>query len=325
MKALLLDAVGPVSSLYVGELPVPEPGAGEIQVKVHAVSLNPVDYKLAGRGNENWKWPHVLGLDVAGVVDSVGAGADQWNVGDRVYYHGDLSKAGGFAEYAITTAHTTARIPDSVSFAEAAAIPCAGLTAYEAVVRRLNVQSDHIVWMQGGAGGVGGFGVQICANFGAMVITTASERNHEFVKSLGAAYAIDYGSEDVVARIMEITNGRGVDRVLAAVDETTADQGIEVLAFRGGLATVAGLPQLAESTFDNARSIHRVAYGGAHTSTNREAQVDLALMAEEMIGLVAEKKIDPMIEQVIGLDDIPEGLAQLETRHVRGKIVAELV
>jgi NADPH:quinone reductase-like Zn-dependent oxidoreductase len=179
--------------------------------------------------------------------------------------------------------------------------------------------------MQGGAGGVGGFGVQICANFGAMVITTASERNHEFVKSLGAAYAIDYGSEDVVARIMEITNGRGVDRVLAAVDETTADQGIEVLAFRGGLATVAGLPQLAESTFDNARSIHRVAYGGAHTSTNREAQVDLALMAEEMIGLVAEKKIDPMIEQVIGLDDIPEGLAQLETRHVRGKIVAELV
>ena len=325
MKALLLDAVGPVSSLYVGELPVPEPGAGEIRVKVHAVSLNPVDYKLAGRGNENWKWPHVLGLDVAGVVDSVGAGADQWNVGDRVFYHGDLSKAGGFAEYAITTAHTTARIPDSVSFAEAAAIPCAGLTAYEAVVRRLNVQSDHIVWMQGGAGGVGGFGVQICANLGAMVITTASERNHEFVKSLGAAYAIDYGSEDVVARIMEITNGRGVDRVLAAVDETTADQGIEVLAFRGGLATVAGLPQLAESTFDNARSIHRVAYGGAHTSTNREAQVDLALMAEEMIGLVAEKKIDPMIEQVIGLDDIPEGLAQLETRHVRGKIVAELV
>ncbi len=325
MKALLLDAVGPVSSLYVGELPVPEPGAGEIQVKVHAVSLNPVDYKLAGRGNENWKWPHVLGLDVAGVIDSVGAGADQWNVGDRVFYHGDLSKAGGFAEYAITTAHTTARIPDSVSFAEAAAIPCAGLTAYEAVVRRLNVQSDHIVWMQGGAGGVGGFGVQICANLGAMVITTASERNHEFVKSLGAAYAIDYGSEDVVARIMEITNGRGVDRVLAAVDETTADQGIEVLAFRGGLATVAGLPQLAESTFDNARSVHRIAYGGAHTSSNREAQVDLALMAEEMIALVAEKTIDPMIEQVIGLDDIPEGLAQLETRHVRGKIVAELV
>ena len=325
MKALLLDKAGPVSSLYVGDLPVPEPCAGEIRVKVHAVSLNPVDYKLAGRGNENWKWPHVLGLDVAGVVDAVGEGANQWSTGDRVFYHGDLSKAGGFAEYAITTAHTTARIPDGVGFAEAAAIPCAGLTAYEAVVRRLNVQPDHIVWMQGGAGGVGGFAVQMCANIGAAVITTASERNHEYVKSLGASYAIDYANEDVVARIMEITKGRGVDRVLAAVDEATADQGIEVLAFRGGLATVAGLPQLAESTFDNARSVHRIAYGGAHTSSNREAQVDLALMAEEMIALVAEKTIDPMIEQVIGLGDIPAGLAQLETRHVRGKIVAELV
>jgi len=108
MKALLLDKPGPVSELYVGELPTPEPGANEIQVKVHAVSLNPVDYKLAGRGNDNWSWPHVLGLDVAGVVDAVGSEVAKFKTGDRVFYHGDLSKAGGFAEYAITTAHTTA-------------------------------------------------------------------------------------------------------------------------------------------------------------------------------------------------------------------------
>ncbi len=324
MRALSLDKTGPVGSLHVGDLPVPEPGTGEIRVKVRAVGLNPVDYKLAGRGNPNWKWPHVLGLDVAGVVDAVGADAVQWKTGDRVFYHGDLSKPGGFAEYAITTAHTTARIPANVGFVDAAAIPCAGLTAYEAVVRRLNVQPGHTVWMQGGAGGVGGFGVQICANIGATVITTASERNHEFVKSLGAAHAIDYGTEDVVARIMEITNGRGVDRVLGAVDSTTSDQGVAVLAFRGGIACVAGLPALNESTFDDAKSVHRVAYGGAHTSNSREAQVDLARMADEMIGLVVAKKIDPMVMQVIGLADIPEGLAQLETRHVRGKIVAEL-
>ncbi len=324
MRALLLDRVGPVGSLHVGDLSVTEPGPGEIRVKVHAAGLNPVDYKLAGCGNENWNWPHVLGLDVAGVVDAVGAGVDEWKVGDRVFYHGDLSKPGGFAEYAITTAHTTARILENVGFVDAAAIPCAGLTAYEAVVRRLNVQPGHVVWMQGGAGGVGGFGVQICANIGATVITTASERNHEYVKSLGAAHVIDYSKENVVARIMEITGGRGVDRVLGAVDSDTADQGIRVLAFRGGIATVAGLPTLNESTFDNAKSVHRIAYGGAHTSNNRAAQTDLARMAEEMIALVAEKKIDPMVEQVIGLDDIPDGLAQLETRHVRGKIVAKL-
>lgn len=324
MKALLLNETGPVGNLRVGELSLPEPGEGEIRVKVRSVSLNPVDYKLAGRGHPDWSWPHVLGLDVAGEVDAVGDGVDEFFAGDRVFYHGDLSKPGGFAEYAITTAHTTAAIPGGVSFNDAAAIPCAGLTAYEAVVRRLNVQPGHIVWMQGGAGGVGGFGIQICRNIGATVITTASAKNHDFVKSLGADHAIDYNTEDVVDRIMEITGGRGVDGVLGAVDPATADQGIEVLAFRGGIACVAGLPTLKPETFIGAKSIHQVAYGGAHTSNNRDAQVDLASMASEMIALVAEGKIDPMISQVISLEEIPEGLAQLETRHVRGKIVAEI-
>lgn len=324
MKALLLDRIGPVEDLRVGEAPVPEPGTGEIRVRVRAVSLNPVDYKLAGRGHENWSWPHILGLDVAGDVDSVGPGVDQWSRGDRVFYHGDLTKTGGFAEYATTTAHTTARIPDGVSYEAAAAIPCAGLTAYEGVVRRLNVQRGHVVWIQGGAGGVGGFGVQICASLGATVITTASSRNHDFVKQLGADYAIDYNTEDVVARIGEITGGRGVDGVLGTVDKAAADQGIRVLAFRGGIACVAGLPDLNEATFAGAHSVHQVAYGGAHTSNNRAAQLDLARMAEEMIGLVSDGRVDPMIEQTIGLEQIPAGLAQLETRHVRGKIVARI-
>jgi NADPH2:quinone reductase len=324
MKALLLDKPGPVSDLYVGEVAIPEPKANEIRVKVQAASLNPVDYKQAGKGNDNWSWPHVLGLDVAGVVDAVGSDVEQFSTGDRVFYHGDLSKSGGYAEYATTTAHTTARIPENVSFAHAAAIPCAGLTAYESVVRRLNVQPEHTVWMQGGAGGVGGYGVQICANIGATVITTASERNHEFVKSIGADHVIDYNTENVVEAIMAITDGLGVDRVLGAVDGSTADEGYEVLKYRGGLAAVAGMPTLNDSTFSNARSLHNISYGGAHSSTNYAAQVDLATMADEMIALVADKKIDAMIEQTIGLDQIPEGLAQLQGRHVRGKIVAEI-
>ena len=325
MKALLLSKPGPVSSLSIGEIPTPEPGPNEIRVKVHAASLNPVDYKLAGRGNDNWAYPHVLGLDVAGTVDAIGSDVVQWRTGDRVFYHGDLSKPGGYAEYAITTGHTTAKIPDNVSFAEAAAIPCAGLTAYEAVVRRLGGQPEHTVWMQGGAGGVGGFAVQICKQIGATIITTASGRNHEFVKSLGADHVIDYNTEHGVNTIMSITNDRGVDRVLGAVDVNTANEGIEVLKFRGGLACVAGMPTITDTTFAGAKSIHNIAYGGAHSSTNRAAQFDLANMATEMIALVADKKIDPMIEQSITMEQIPEGLAQLEGRHVKGKIVAEFV
>jgi len=323
MKSLLLNQPGSITNLHIGEIPTPEPKPNEIRVKVHAVSLNPVDYKTASRGNDNWKYPHILGLDVAGTVDAIGSDVVQWLIGDRVFYHGDLSKPGGYAEYAITTAHTTAKIPDNVSFAEAAAIPCAGLTAYEAVVRRLDIQPEHTVWMQGGAGGVGGFGVQICKNIGATVITTASAHNHDFVKSLGADHAIDYNNEHVVNTIMAITNGRGVDRVLGAVDVNTANEGIEVLNFRGGIACVAGMPTITDATFAGAKSIHNIAYGGAHSSTNRAAQFDLAKMAEEMIALVASKKIYPMIEQTITLEEIPAGLAQLQSRHVKGKIIAE--
>ena len=161
MKALLLEQPGPVHTLALSDVPEPHPGSGEIRVRVAAIGLNPVDYKLAGRGNPAWSYPHILGLDVAGTVDVVGPDVDQWKVGDRVFYHGNLANAGGYAELAITTAHTAAAIPNVVDFVAAAAIPCAGLTAYQGIVRRLNVQPSHSVWVQGGAGGVGGFGIKI--------------------------------------------------------------------------------------------------------------------------------------------------------------------
>ena len=324
MKALLLDKPGTITSLRAGEISVPEPYEGEIRVKVEALGLNPVDYKQAGRGNSAWSYPHLLGLDVSGIVDAVGHGVDQWQVGERVFYHGDLTKPGGFAEYAITTGHTTARIPDGVSYVDAAAIPCAGLTAYQGIVRKLKVQAGETVWVQGGAGGVGGYGVQLCANIGATVITTASQRNFEHVKGLGAAHVIDYNSEGVVARIMEITNGRGLDAVQAAVDAESANQGIDALAFSGAIALIAGLPDMGEEIFDKSISLHKISLGAAHHSNNRDAQLDLARMADEMIAMIADGTVDSMVERVVGFDEIPGSLAEIEERHVRGKIVAEI-
>ncbi|NKB65986.1 MAG: zinc-binding dehydrogenase [Candidatus Latescibacteria bacterium] len=323
MKALILDQPGKVASIRLDEREIPPVAAGEIRVKVAASGVNPVDYKLAGRGNPAWNYPHVLGLDVAGTVEVVGPGVDRWQVGDRVYYHGDLNRPnGGFAEYATTTAHTVAAIPPSVSFTAAAALPCAGLTAYQGLIRRLQIKAGQTVWIQGGAGGVGGFGVQLAAAAGATVITTASPTNAEHVTRLGAAHVIDYNREDVVGRIMEITEGRGVDAVQAAVDTQTADQGIEVLCFAGAISCIAGLPTLGDQTFAKAISLHKISLGAAHQSNNSVAQEDLGHMAAEMIGLVEEGIIDPMVEQVISLEEIPAGLAQLEGRHVRGKIVA---
>jgi NADPH2:quinone reductase len=262
-------------------------------------------------------------LDVAGTIDAVGEGVHSWRVGDRVYYHGDLTQPGGFADWAITTAHTVAAIPDAVSFVDAAALPCAGLTAYQGLVRRLQIRAGQTVWVQGGAGGVGGYGVQLAARAGATVITTASEANVDRVTSLGARHVIDYNREDVVERIGELTNGLGVDAVQAAVDVQTADQGIEVLRFAGAISCIAGLPTLSDQTFAKAISLHKISLGAAHQSTNREAQLDLARMAEEMIALVADGQLDPMVEEVVAPEAIPSALARLQTRHVRGKIVAQ--
>ncbi|MGZ9093017.1 MAG: alcohol dehydrogenase catalytic domain-containing protein, partial [Rhodoplanes sp.] len=112
-------------------------------------------------GHLDWRFPHILGLDVAGVVDAIGSSVTHCRLGDRVFYHGNLSKPGGFAEFAVTTAHTIARIPDGMSVVDAASLPCAGLTAYHALHRRLHVRAGQTILIHAGAGGVGGFAIQL--------------------------------------------------------------------------------------------------------------------------------------------------------------------
>ncbi|MCB0197421.1 MAG: zinc-binding dehydrogenase [Anaerolineae bacterium] len=324
MKALALDKPGKPDTLHLADLPKPQPGLGEVRVRVEAVSLNPVDYKLARSGHPAWTYPFILGLDVAGVVDAVGDGVENWQPGDQVFYHGNLSKPGGFAEYAIAAAHVLARIAPGVSFEAAAAIPCAGLTAYQALYRKLHLQAGQTVLVQGGAGGVGGFGVQLATNTGATVITTASARNFQYVKNLGATYVIDYNTEDVKERVFEITHGRGLEAVLDTVNSKNATLGTELLAFGGSIACIAGMPDFSIVSFDKPISVHAVMLGGAYFSGDRLAEEDLGHMADEMMALLAEQKIDAMVSEVIMLEQIPTKLNELAARHVSGKIVAKL-
>ncbi|GIM45424.1 alcohol dehydrogenase [Collibacillus ludicampi] len=325
MKAMVLDRPGSPETLRMADLPKPEPGPGEIRVRVLAVGLNPVDYKLAADGYLGWNYPFVLGLDVAGIVDALGEGVTEWSVGDRVFYHGDLSKPGGYAEYAITTAHTAARIPNGVSFTEAAALPCAGMTAYQALHRKAHIHAGETVLIQAGAGGVGGFAVQLANRSGARVITTCSARNRDYVLRLGAEEAIDYNAENMTERVMELTEGRGVDVVVDTVSGQSATAGLEMLAFNGRLVCIAGFPDFSKiRPFSKAVSIQEVALGAAHLSGDRVAQEDLRTMNQELAELVRTKQISPMLEQVIPFEKIPDGLAQLAQRHVRGKIVAEI-
>ena len=325
MKAWLLFQPGPWRAMRLGETAAPRPGPGEIRVAIHAVGLNPVDYKLARHGFSGWSYPFILGLDVAGVVDATGPDVEGWHPGDRVFYHGDLSKPGGFAEWAVTTAHTVARIPDSLSFVEAASLPCAGLTAYHALHRRLHIQAGQTILVQAGAGGVGGFAIQLAAHAGLRVVTTCSAVNADYVRELGAEVVIDYQAQDVKQVVLAATAGRGVDAVLESLGSAAATDVLELLAFNGGMACLSGLPDLSRLVpFTTSPSLHEVSLGGAHLAGDRPAQEDLARMAEQLVSLVAEGYIRPLPIHTIAWEDIPAGLDHLAEGHVRGKIVAEV-
>ncbi len=325
MKALLLQDKNKWKEMKVEEIEKPLPNKGEVVVEVHAVGLNPVDYKTATNGNPHWTYPHILGLDVAGTIDAVGEGVVDWKKGDRVVYHGDFMKKGGYAEYAVTTAHSISRIPNAVTFEEAAALPTAGYTAYEALFRKLPMNHIQTILIHGGAGGVGGFGVQLAKNAGKTVFSTASAHNHEYVKSLGADYVIDYRGENVVEKVLELTNGRGVDAVLDTVSAKNATDSLDMIAYRGHLAHIAGAPDYTKvKPFTKVISYHEVALNAAHHIDDMIAQADLAKMGDELLALVAEKKVAPMIERVISLKEVPSALEELSKRHVKGKIITKV-
>ncbi|WP_088069636.1 zinc-binding dehydrogenase [Gottfriedia luciferensis] len=325
MKALLLHGKNEWRDMKVEDFEKPISNKGEVVVEVHAAGLNPVDYKTATGWNPNWKTPHILGLDVAGIIHEVGEGVIGWQKGDRVVYHSDFNKQGGFAEYGVTTAHTISRIPDSITFEEAAALPTAGYTAYQALFRKLPMNAIDVILIHGGAGGVGGFAIQLAKYAGKTVISTASEPNHDYVKSLGADYVIDYRNENVKERVMEITNGRGVDAVLDTVGRDSATASLDMIAYNGHIAHIAGKPDYDHiKPFTKVISYHEIALNAIHHQNDRIAERDLAKMGDEFLALVEQKQISPLLERVISLDEVPQALVELSERHVKGKIVAKI-
>jgi NADPH:quinone reductase-like Zn-dependent oxidoreductase len=325
MRAWVVPSADRGGSLELRDLPVPVPGPGEVRLRVAAVSLNPVDQKLVHSGHPAWHYPHVPGVDVAGLVDSVGPGVAGFETGTRVFCHHDLSKPGTFAEVVCVAAHALARIPDAVSFDAAAAIACAGLTAYQALQRKMHLQAGHTVLVHGGSGGVGGYAIQIARGLGARVLATASPRNHAFVRALGAEAALDYRAHDLVDQVRALTDGAGVHAVLDPVSAASASAAVGLLRFNGQLAFVAGAPDIMHvRPFARALSFHAIALGGAYAAGDRDAQEDLARMGQELIALVAAGSVRDNVTQRLSFEELPRGLAELRHGGVHGKIVCAI-
>jgi NADPH:quinone reductase len=244
-----------------------------------------------------------------------------------LYVLGNLTNPhGGFAEYATVEEMVVASLPKDLSFAQAAALPCAGLTAYQALHRRIPMAEGEWILIHGAAGGVGGFAVQLAHRAGMKIMATCSSSNFDSVTKLGADICIDYLKEDVTARVMEITKGDGAYAILNTVSPESATEDLKRIMYNGHLAVVTGLPDFEQhERFKTAPSFHEISLGACHIWDFERGKRDLAVMAAEFGMLASKKEIDPMLTEVIDMQGIPEALAKIEGRHVRGKIVAVFV
>lgn len=326
MRAIIVEtASDDLSGLSAADVAQPAPAENEVLVRIEAASLNPVDWKLASTGFQTWTRQHVLGLDAAGEITAIGSGVDAFRPGDQVVWHGDLSKPGVFAEYAVVPQHVLSHIPSGVGFVAAAAVPCAGYTAFQALIRKAHIKPGDNVLVQGAAGAVGGFGVQIAAQAGARVIALAKASAVERCKALGADVVLDRDDADLAEKVRALTDGYGADAYLEIANPGDARRSLALVRFNGQLLVVDPPAQMADvEPFSTGAGVHEVALGAAYLAAHYPTQRDLARIGDDMMDRLARGKLDPLIAEVIGLEDIPAALKRLRGGGIGGKIVAAI-
>ena len=306
MKAVVAHEYGGPEVLKYEDVPVPDPKDNEILVRVIASGVNPADpLILNGKYAKEFgtHLPLILGYEMAGVVVKTGANVTKLKVGDPVYAY--LLWGGGWAEYCISNEGESAIKPKSLSFTEAASVPLAALTAWQALVDIGKIQSGQTVLIHGGSGGVGSFAIQIAKARGARVIATASTANQDLLKQLGADVAIDYTKQ----KFEEIVHD--FDLVLDPV-------GRDTLARSYGVVKKGGIVVTLVSRCDEAE-LKKHEIRGASLSSHPDA-TELA----EITKLIDDGKIKPIVSQVLPLTDAAKADAQAATHHTRGKIVLRI-
>ena len=198
-RAIVIEEYGHADQLKESNVALPELGEHQVLVKIKATSVNPIDWKLREGYLAQmmpWDFPIILGWDVAGEIVEIGSAVKDWQVGQEIFSRPETTRFGTYADYTIVDDHLLARKPEGASFEDAAAVPLAGLTAYQALFTHGKLKAGEKVLIHAGAGGVGIYAVQLAKNIGATVITTASKKNHALLKELGADQVIDYHTTD---------------------------------------------------------------------------------------------------------------------------------
>jgi NADPH:quinone reductase-like Zn-dependent oxidoreductase len=296
MHAMMIHETGSPDVLRLEEVERPEPGDGEVLIRVRAISVNPIDWKYR-QGLIPKQLPALLGSDVSGTVEL--SHAEGFAEGDEVF---GFAASGAYAELATAPASAIARKPTGVSHEQAAAIPVAGLTAWQALFDRGGLERGQTALIAGAAGGVGHFAVQFAKHAGARVLGTGSSHNRDFVLGLGAGEYVDYTRQDVAKSVS------GVDVAFDTVGGDTTQSLLVTVREGGTLVTIAGAPPEQAARERGVRAELLIMSPSAE---------QLALIA----GLIASDDVRVEIAETFPLADVERAHALSESGHVRGKII----
>ena len=303
MKAAFIERHGGPEVLKFGEMPDPVAGPGEVVVDIVAASVNGADWKVReGKASQLSRFPYILGRDFSGVVAVVGDGVNDLRVGDEVFGVCDVGQEGAYAEKIAIKAAIVAKKTARLSHVDAAALALAGLTAICAVEDTLKLKAGETILIQGGAGGVAGFAIQLAKHLGARVITTASASNHNYLRKIGADEIIDYNSVDFTGVVKEC------DAVFDTVGGDVAQRSFTVLKPGGRAAFIASGAQAPKP--------ERSDVVGLRPNVGRDRP-----HLERILELVAAGAVRPPEVTLYKLSDAVAAHEMSESRHFRGKLV----
>lgn len=328
MRAMIFDSYGEPAVMRLGEVPLPEPHDGEVLIRVSYAGVNPADSKRraghsARAGYGYAVSPFVTGMDAAGIVEQTGANVTEFKPGDRVITWGSVDGKtwGTYAEFVRVSVKNVFPMPKSLNFAEAAAVPVASLTAFQALfhAEKGGMVPGQKMLMNGAAGGVGSFAIQFAKSGGLFVAATCGTANVDYVISLGADHVINYKTRDVLRAVRD-WSPEGVDVILDAVGPAALPEALDMLRPGGRLVNLLTLTADGDVECDR-KEAERRGFRKIVTNINferaRESMREITHLIDR--GLVHVPPID-----VIPLEDAARAHEMIDTGHVRGKLVLKI-
>ncbi|MBQ3463592.1 MAG: NADP-dependent oxidoreductase [Clostridia bacterium] len=332
MKAAILEKYASDGrELVIKDVPVPEVGDNEVLVNIKAAGVNPLDNMIV-RGEVKlivpYKFPLIMGNEFAGVVEKAGGKVTEFKKGDRVYARMPLDKIGAFAEYASVKADALAKIPDYLSFEEAASVPLTALTAWQAYAL-MNVQKGGKLFISGGTGSVGAMAIPIAKSLGLTVITNGSGDNEERVRALGADQFIDYRKENYADIIS------GVDYVLDTLGDKELENEFKILKDGGSLVSLRGLPNGEFARRMRMPLYKRAAFMIAgkkydKLAAKRGQRYHFIFVHEDGEGLkkiseiFSDKMVQTSVDEIFSLDDINKAMKKVASGRSKGKTIIKI-